>query len=196
MASPYEIEHNIKTDAPKARTRRPSMSSFFNQLSQIETSTLPTPHNNAHSVPTPVDVAATERLLQEQFRALLNTSSDERNQDYLTSLITYLDEQIESPPTKVEGVPQSYLDALERVDKKTLKRSDVCPICNEVFLDDEYPLVVRLPCHKTHVFDLECVGPWLRLQGTCPLDRKKMLEKKEVVKVVDDEEEEYDDMFA
>ncbi|KAH7397811.1 hypothetical protein BKA64DRAFT_48276 [Cadophora sp. MPI-SDFR-AT-0126] len=196
MANPYEVEHNIKNSAPKTRTRRPSMSSFFNQLSQIETSTLPTPHNNTHSVPTPVDVAATERLLQEQFRALLNTSSDNRNQDYLTSLIEYLETQIDSPPEKVEGVPQSYLDALERVDKRTLKRSDVCPICNEVFLDDEYPLVVRLPCHKTHVFDLECVGPWLRLQGTCPLDRKKMLEKKEVVKVVDDEEEEYDDMFA
>ncbi|PVH84115.1 hypothetical protein DL98DRAFT_512528 [Cadophora sp. DSE1049] len=201
MANPYEVEHNIKTSAPKIRTRRPSMSSFFNQLSQIETSTLPTPHNNTHSVPTPVDVAATERLLQEQFRALLNTSSDSSNsssnEDFLTGLITYLEEQIESPPEKVEGVPQSYLDALERVDKRTLKRSDVCPICNEVFLDDEYPLVVRLPCHKTHVFDLECVGPWLRLQGTCPLDRKKMLEKKEEVKVVDDdEEEEYDDMFA
>jgi len=174
------------------------MSSFFNQLSQIETSTLPTTHNNTHSVPTPVEVAAAERLLSEQFRSLLNTSDDSSttNQDLLNRLIAHLESEIESPPEKVDGVPQSYLDALERVDKKSLKRSDVCPICNEVFLDDEYPLVVRLPCHKTHVFDLECVGPWLRLQGTCPLDRKKMSEKKEVVKVVDDDEEEYDDMFA
>jgi len=47
-------------------------------------------------------------------------------------------------------------------------------------LDDAYPLVVELPCHKTHRFDLDCVGPWLRLNGTCPLDRKDLMKKREV----------------
>lgn len=89
-------------------------------------------------------------------------------------------------------MPQSYLDELERVPKKTLKKTDTCPICGEAFLDDEWPLVVQLPCHKTHRFDLDCVGPWLRMQGTCPLDRKELLKKKEVVVVVDDDEEEDD----
>ncbi|KAH6713735.1 hypothetical protein BKA61DRAFT_47856 [Leptodontidium sp. MPI-SDFR-AT-0119] len=104
MANPYEVEHNIKTSAPKPRTRRPSMSSFFNQLSQIETETLPSPHNNVHSTPTPVDVAAAERLLQEQFRALLATSTDtDPNAHFLESLITDLDALITSPPTKVSG---------------------------------------------------------------------------------------------
>ncbi|PBP15657.1 hypothetical protein BUE80_DR013606 [Diplocarpon rosae] len=67
MANPYEVEHNIKP-SPRARTRRPDMSSFFNQLSQIEVSRSP---NNAHAVPTPVEVAAADRLVQEQYRALL-----------------------------------------------------------------------------------------------------------------------------
>lgn len=82
--------------------------------------------------------------------------------------------------------------------KKELKKSDdSCPICAERFADDEYPLVVELPCHKTHRFDLECVAPWLRLHGTCPLDRKELLKKKEVVKTVDDdEEEEWDTLYA
>lgn len=48
------------------------------------------------------------------------------------------------------------------------------------------------------MFDLECVRPWLRLRGTCPLDRrdfaKQEREKVEASRqrVVDDEEE--DDM--
>lgn len=43
--------------------------------------------------------------------------------------------------------------------------------------------MVQLPCHKTHRFDLDCVGPWLRMNGTCPLDRKEVERKTEVKKV-------------
>ena len=59
--------------------------------------------------------------------------------------------------------------------------------------------MVRLPCHDRHVFDLECVGPWLRVNGTCPLDRKVLGggAKKKKVEVVDEEEDgEYDDYYA
>jgi hypothetical protein len=173
------------------------MSSFFNQLSQIETdSTSSRTHNNPNAIPTPVEIAAAERLLQDQFSTLLQSSDNPDHGAFLESLINSVQEQIEAPPEKVSGVPQSYLDELERVPKKALKKSDVCPICAEKFLDDEYPLVVQLPCHKTHRFDLECVGPWLRLQGTCPLDRKDLMKKKEVPKVEKEEEEDYDEMFA
>jgi desulfoferrodoxin (superoxide reductase-like protein) len=34
------------------------------------------------------------------------------------------------------------------------------------------------------------------LQGTCPLDRKDLMKKKEVPKVEKEEEEDYDEMFA
>jgi len=60
-------------------------------------------------------------------------------------------------------------------------------------------LVVELPCHPTHRFDLDCVGPWLRFNGTCPLDRKDLMKKKEVIKPKNDygeDEEEYDSMYA
>jgi hypothetical protein len=67
-------------------------------------------------------------------------------------------------------------------------------------LPDPYPLVVRLPCHDTHIFDLECIQPWLMLQATCPLDRKELVKKKEKPPPAeankDDGEEEYDDMYA
>jgi len=175
------------------------MTSFFNQLSQIETDS--SEHNNPYATPTPVDVAATERLLQDQFYALRRTASDSQNATFLESLIEFIQSQIESPPEKVAGVPQSFLDALDRVPLKHLKKTDACPICGECFLDDEYPLVVQLPCHPAHRFDLECVGPWLRLQGTCPLDRKDLTKKKEAPGPVNrerevEEEENYESMYA
>ncbi len=65
-------------------------------------------------------------------------------------------------------------------------------------LADQYPLVVRLPCHKDHIFDLECIAPWLKLHATCPMDRKNLLKKKEPPPPAKDDEEdgEYDEMFA
>jgi hypothetical protein len=62
---------------------------------------------------------------------------------------------------------------------------------------DEYPLVVKLPCHDDHRFDLDCIGPWLKLNSTCPLDRKELLKKKQPPPPpADDDEEDYDEMYA
>lgn len=48
---------------------------------------------------------------------------------------------------EASGVPDGFTDTLDRVPRGRLGRGDVCPICNSPFLDDPYPLVVRLPCH-------------------------------------------------
>lgn len=63
-------------------------------------------------------------------------------------------------------------------------------------MPDPYPLVVRLPCHDDHVFDLECITPWLKLNDSCPLDRKCLIKKHEPPPPVQDGEEDYDDMYA
>lgn len=57
---------------------------------------------------------------------------------------------------------------------------------------------MRLPCHPDHVFDLDCVGPWLKLKPTCPLDRKVLWKKREPPPPSNDDEDdgEYDDMYA
>ena len=81
---------------------------------------------------------------------------------------------------------------LDRVSKKSLKPDDACPICAIPFLDDKYPLVVRLPCNKSHMFDLECIQPWLKLNTTCPLDRKDLSKKKETPKSAPQDEDEED----
>lgn len=92
---------------------------------------------------------------------------------------------------------QQFLDGLERIPKKELVEADICPICNTSFLLDQYPLVVRLPCHKSHVFDLECISPWLKLHTTCPLDRIDLTKKKTPPPPpVDEEEEDWDDNYG
>ena len=65
---------------------------------------------------------------------------------------------------------------------------------------DSFPLVIRLPCHKDHLFDLECIQPWLKLNPTCPLDRKELLRKEKKMQspppVQEEDEGEFDDMYA
>lgn len=199
MSNPYEIDHNIKPDTPGSRTRRrPSMTSFFSHLAQVEVS--PTAHN-PHATPTPVDMAAAERLLQDQLNVFYTTASSPTHQAFLQSLIASLDVDIDQPPTVVPGVSQSYLDQLERVSRKALKKGEECKICGDEFLADEFCLVVQLPCHPLHRFDLECIGPWLRLQGTCPVDRKDLegerkMRLERMIIAEPEEDEDYDEMFA
>jgi hypothetical protein len=153
-------------------------------------------HNNPHAVPNPTDTAALFRLLQDQMGTLATTAPTESNRTFLESLVEALELDVAHPPREIEGVSQEFLDGLDRVPRKTLKDDDTCPICAERCLDDPYCLVVEMPCHGSHRFDLECVGPWLRGKGTCPLCRKEV-GKRRVVEVGDkkgEEEEEEDDM--
>ncbi|EOA91712.1 hypothetical protein ACJQWK_04215 [Exserohilum turcicum] len=198
--SGYEVEHNISTkdDKPQRPPRRPDLSTFFSQLELVDTSD-PRSHTNVHALPQPENMAAAFRLLANAFETMRGRPADENNSegDLLASMIEVLRENADDPPTELKGVPDSFLDELERVPKETLKPSDTCPICVNPFLDDKYPLVVQLPCHEDHRFDLDCIGPWLKLNATCPLDRKELLKKKKPPPPpADDDEEEYDDMYA
>jgi len=100
----------------------------------------------------------------------------------------------EEPPS--HQVSQQFLDSLERVDRKKLGPGDECAICAVPHLDDEYPLVVALPCQGRHRFDLECVSQWLQRSTTCPMCRTDLMKKPKIIPVVEDDEEEYDDMYG
>lgn len=188
------VEHNIKAAAAKQHSRRPDMSSFTSQLHQIAPESDGGASSNPpqHLGPTPVDAAALFRLLQDQMATLATTAPSEGNREFLEHLITMLESDVNSPPERIRGVTQQYLDSLDRVPKKKLKKDDACPICAEPYLDDPYPLVVELPCHGSHKFDLECVGPWLQSKGNCPLCRKDLTEKKKFEIPKDEEEEDGD----
>ncbi|WPG98212.1 Hypothetical protein R9X50_00099900 [Acrodontium crateriforme] len=204
--SGYDVEHNIpsNTSAEPPR-RRPDLSTFFSTLDLVDTSGTRRPQNE-HSLPLPRDVSAAYRNLANAFEMMQGraagangASVDESGHNaLLETLVQSLMEGADHPPTEVEGVSDEFLQELERIPKKNLKSDMSCPICSNPFLEDPHPLVVRLPCHKDHLFDLECIQPWLKLNPTCPLDRKMLIKKKaEPVPVQDDEEEGgYDDMYA
>ncbi|KOS17275.1 putative RING finger protein [Escovopsis weberi] len=204
MATLYEVEHNVEFSEPK-RTRRVDMASFFSLLNQISeppaaaATARATPHN-PHATPTPVDTAALFRLLQDQLQTLYVSSPSPENREFLESLISSLEDDVNDPPARLRGVSQEFVDTLDRVDRRRLGAEDDCAICKVPYLEDEYCLVVELPCKGRHRFDLECVGPWLRSKGTCPMCRTEMGQKKEIVVPVrqddgDEEEEEDGDMM-
>jgi hypothetical protein len=137
--------------------------------------------------------------------------------DLLRDMLSRVTHLADDPPRRVEGVPDAFLEGLERVGRGRLRDGDKCPICAERFLDgacfllqsgyladgwltkvwtDKFPLVVCLPCDDRHWFDYECIRPWLKLNPTCPLDRKDLVKKKEPPPVVDDDEGDPDDYFA
>jgi hypothetical protein len=208
------------------------LSTFFSHLSSISPDASES-RVRAGAVPVPGDISAAFRSLAEAFEVMRQDheggttdhtdhpfqpptgSSDPLGDDLLSTMISALLQNADTPPSDVQGVSEEFIADLSRVPKKTLQRTPdaACPICNEPFLDDKYPLVVRLPCHKDHLFDLECVRPWLRLKGTCPLDRRdfgkeqrereeqrrKELEKaraKERVEEEGEEEEEWDGLYG
>ncbi|KAL9033128.1 MAG: hypothetical protein Q9214_007656 [Letrouitia sp. 1 TL-2023] len=193
----YEVEHNVpkpNSQPSRQHVRRPDLSTFFANFELVNTSHT----QNANATPMPGDMRAVSITLADAFRVMRRDGGG----TLLNQMIEILDADAEMPPKTVAGVSDAYLDELERVDKKSLKKTDVCPICSNPFLDglgtDEYPLVVCLPCHKDHWFDLECIAPWLKLHATCPLDRKNLLEKKQPPPPPPKEEDdgEYDEMFA
>ncbi|KAI4234549.1 MAG: hypothetical protein LQ349_003728 [Xanthoria aureola] len=191
---------------------RPDLSTFFSNLELVNTSTT----QNSNATPMPADVRAVFTTLSDAFR----TMRQEGGGALLDSLIQSLEAEADNPPREVQGVSDAFLDELDRVPKKSLKQTDSCPICGNPFLEgklilgaeqnalissisqqavDKFPLVVRLPCHKDHIFDLECIAPWLKLHATCPMDRKNLLLKKlpPPPPPKDEEEDgEYDEMFA
>lgn len=153
--------------------------------------------NNPHATPTPVDAAAVFRLVQEQLATYMPDSPAAGHRAFLRRLIEDLEVDAEQPPREIEGVTQDDLDALERVPKRSIKPADVCAICADRHLEDEFPLVVRLPCDERHRFDLECVAPWLLSKGTCPLCREAVRKKaKDKVVVEYDVDEDADGLYG
>ncbi|KAI0553941.1 hypothetical protein F4679DRAFT_391028 [Xylaria curta] len=180
--NPYEVEHNVKPVAARRHKRRPDMSTFNAHLDNITCDS-----TSSRAGPPPADVHGLFQLVQDQYATLAATAPTQENRQFLFELSESLEGE-----DRITGVDQLYLDNLDRVSRKKLQSNptDACPICAERFLDDPHPLVVELPCHGSHKFDLECVGPWLLSKGTCPMCRKDLTEKKTIEIPKDDEEDE------
>jgi hypothetical protein len=152
------VEHNIQNEssaAPPRRPRRPDLSTFFATVEEVSTEgDADRAHNNPHATPTPGDVAAAFRSLAEAFDVMRVDGGGE----VLPSLIESLREFADHPPNEVKGMPQTFLDELDRVNNKTLKKADVCPICNNPFLEGKsHPLLQTIPSESgTQQTDILC----------------------------------------
>lgn len=171
------------------------MSTFTARFAETQSTST---NNRPHAEPSPASNSDLFRLLSDQLSTLVTNTTSTDHRHLLESLLDTASENTIHPPRKIEGVDQAFLDTLERVPKKALKPEDTCGICAEPFLGDEWPLVVELPCGSKvrHAFDLECVAPWLKLNGTCPMDRVDLRRKKAPIVDVEPEEEEWDDDYA
>jgi hypothetical protein len=158
------------------------------------------------AVPVPGDVSAAFRSLADAFR-IMQRDNENADTDLMENMIETLMASAERPPIEVKGVDEEYIASLERVNIKKVKKDADCPICGNAFVEDPHPLLVRLPCHPSHIFDLECVRPWLLLNGTCPLDRvdlakrvrerkQKQLEEIKKKAAPEDDEEEWDGLYG
>ena len=48
---------------------------------------------------------------------------------------------LEDENRSLNTILQTFIDDLERVDKKRLKKEEACPICTERFLDGEFDIL-------------------------------------------------------
>ncbi|KAG5366211.1 putative RING finger protein [Yarrowia sp. B02] len=187
--SNYEQDHNITGEASNGPTDqdgnhpRNTLGANLQQFLDVERDR-DRRAGVSDSNPGPDYVPAFERAIRQL----------DRNEiiDFFVQFIDGLDLQTGEAP-KPKGLGQEYLDTLDRIPKKQLKESDSCAICSTPYLEDEYPLVVRLPCNRKHHFDLECIAPWLKLNATCPMCRKDLAAKAEIEP---DSEEEFDDTYG
>lgn len=187
------VEHGVAEEKPKPAPRRPDMSSFFSQVERTDPSTSTksgSQQNNRNALPEPEQVSATFQLLGEGITSLLHTHGPTDASDFMLQIIQ---ENMINPPKKLEGMSDQWMTDLERIPKSKLQKDWDCPICGQRFLDDPYPLVVKLPCNDKHRFDYDCIRPWLKINTTCPLDRRDFkLKEKTPPPVVDDDEEDDD----
>ncbi|KIW99121.1 uncharacterized protein Z519_00784 [Cladophialophora bantiana CBS 173.52] len=204
--SSYETEH--ASDPPngnQSQPRRPDLSTFLSLLSEV-TPDRPEERTREGAVPVPADVSAVFRSLAEAFE-VMRRINDNADSNLLDSMIQNLMDTAERPPREVKGVDEEYIAALDRVHIKKVQKDADCPICGNAFVEDPHPLLVRLPCHQNHIFDLECIRPWLLVNGTCPLDRvdlaqrerdrkKKQLEEIKKNAAPEDDEEEWDGLYG
>ena len=55
--------------------------------------------------------------------------------ELLGQLVQSLMQNAENPPSEVQGVSDEFIEQLDRVPRKSLKKDMSCPICSNPFLE-------------------------------------------------------------
>ena len=131
------VEHSIPSEErqqqQQARRRRPDLGTFFSTLDLADTSDS---RQNENSIPLPQDVSAAFQTLANAFSQMRGGGNEDHdNSELLGGLIESLMASAEHPPTQLQGVPDEFIEQLERIPKKNLKPDESCPICANPFLE-------------------------------------------------------------
>ncbi|OBA21736.1 hypothetical protein METBIDRAFT_32200 [Metschnikowia bicuspidata var. bicuspidata NRRL YB-4993] len=169
--STYESDHNLNT-SESINSQNDGRRQYHSLSSAIDAFLTTTAASNR------------ERLSgREIFENALRMMGDEENSEVIQQFLQNLDSEGTEINTSV-GVDDAFLDALERVDLDSLSETADCPICTNKFVHNKYPLIVKLPCFtngkssKQHIFDMDCIAPWLKVNSTCPMCRCDMHDAK------------------
>jgi hypothetical protein len=82
----------------------------------------------------PAAIETSIRILMDAFNTMRAEHTD-GDTHLLDSMIEQLGAQADNLPRQLKGMPDTYLDELDRVPKKDLKKDQSCPICTLPFLD-------------------------------------------------------------
>jgi hypothetical protein len=138
------------------------MSTFYTALAHVENanpaSTMSSSHGDIGAVP--ADVDAVRSVLLDGLRSMrgdfggIDGGEPERGDgevhegvrgtQVLDGMISLLVGELEGAGEergKLDGVSNEFLDGLERVDKKRLKKGMDCPVCGNDFLDGRLVLL-------------------------------------------------------
>ncbi|KAG0735954.1 hypothetical protein G6F57_002065 [Rhizopus arrhizus] len=148
----------------------------------------PTPASqHSNSVETNVQQLIQTANFFNQFREQMQTEGNVAQEEFLDNLVSQL---LEESQNDIKGPPPAskrFINALPNV--RVLNDDDTCIICKDNLMQSSNA-VTRMPCG--HLFDKECIIPWLELHNTCPMCRYQV-ETEEKVK---QEEEEERQVFA
>ncbi|CAO3600864.1 unnamed protein product [Absidia cylindrospora] len=92
------------------------------------------------------------------------------SQAALDNIITQLMEQTGSGSAAPPPAPEDVISGLPKraiSEKEFIEDQIDCAVCKDDFNVSE--LVIELPCQ--HVFHDDCIKPWLKVNGTCPVCR-------------------------
>ncbi|CAO3696577.1 unnamed protein product [Rhizopus stolonifer] len=128
-----------------------------------------------------------EQLLQtanflNQFREQMQAEGNVDQEQFLDNLVSQL---LEESQNDIKGPPPAskrFMNSLPII--RVSNDDDTCIICKDS-LKGSSNAVTKMPCG--HLFDKECIIPWLELHNTCPMCRYQV-ETEEKVKEEEEEE--------
>ncbi|CAG8434525.1 5338_t:CDS:2 [Diversispora eburnea] len=107
---------------------------------------------------------------------LFNITGDPRDYAWGSTGFDNIISQLMEQQAGRQAPPPASDEIIENLPKLKISKKQVdeqlgCPVCKDEFQIDEE--AIHLPC--THTFHGDCIKPWLKVNGTCPVCRYSLV---------------------